>query len=83
MQDQDFTEIRLYGEVIISRERDIAPEFSDYDIDAPLRLDTAANLAFPDGTMGVKGFRKERDQGRLTTEMIANKEYTPWPRSSA
>ncbi|TPL86798.1 hypothetical protein FJ950_10375 [Mesorhizobium sp. B2-3-14] len=48
----------------------------DYDKDAPLRLETAAKIAFPDGTMGAKGLRKERDQGRLATEIIANKEYT-------
>lgn len=49
---------------------------SDYDKDAPLRLETAAKIAFPDGTMGAKGLRKERDRGRLATEIIANKEYT-------
>ncbi|UVK38227.1 excisionase [Mesorhizobium sp. AR10] len=48
----------------------------NYDIDAPLRLDTVAKLGFPDETMTVKGLRKERDRGRLTTEIIANKEYT-------
>jgi hypothetical protein len=42
----------------------------------PLRLDVAARIAFPDGTMGAPGLRKERDKGRLVTEMIAGKEYT-------
>lgn len=50
--------------------------FSDYDVEAPIRLDLAARIAFPDGSMGVKGLRKERDAGRLVTEIIANKEYT-------
>lgn len=42
----------------------------------PLRLDVAARMAFPDGSMGAAGLRKERDRGRLVTEMIAGKEYT-------
>jgi hypothetical protein len=42
----------------------------------PLRLEVAARMAFPDGTMGAAGLRKERDKGRLATEMIAGKEYT-------
>ncbi|WP_258571300.1 excisionase [Flavimaribacter sediminis] len=41
----------------------------------PIRMDIAAKIAFPDGTMGVAGLRKERDRGRLVTEMIAGKEY--------
>jgi hypothetical protein len=45
------------------------------DENAPLRLDIAARIAFPDGTMGAPGLRKERDAGRLVTEMIAGKEY--------
>jgi hypothetical protein len=31
-------------------------------------------MAFPDGTMGAPGLRKERDAG-LVTEIIAGKEY--------
>lgn len=42
----------------------------------PLRLDIAARIAFPDGSMGAPGLRKERDRGRLVTEKIAGKEYT-------
>jgi hypothetical protein len=45
------------------------------DSDAPLRLDIAAKIAFPDGTMGAAGLRKERDKGHLVTELIAGKEY--------
>ncbi|MBZ9795728.1 excisionase [Mesorhizobium sp. ES1-4] len=48
----------------------------DYSKDAPIRIDTAVKIAFPDGSMSVKGLRKERDANRLTTEIIANKEYT-------
>jgi hypothetical protein len=43
--------------------------------EAPIRLDVAAKIAFPDGTMGAAGLRKERDKGNLITEMIAGKEY--------
>jgi hypothetical protein len=42
----------------------------------PLRLALAAQIAFPDGSMSAAGLRKERDRGRLVTEMIAGKEYT-------
>jgi len=48
----------------------------EYDKDKPIRLDVAARIAFPDGSIGPKGLRKERDRGRLTTEIIAGKEYT-------
>ena len=48
---------------------------ADINSDKPLRLDIAAKIAFPDGTMGAAGLRKERDKGRLITEMIAGKEY--------
>lgn len=49
-----------------------APPITD---DTPLRLAEAARLAFPDGGMTVAGLRRERDAGRLTTELIAGKEY--------
>jgi hypothetical protein len=42
----------------------------------PLRLDVAAHLAFPDGSMTASGLRGERDRGRLVVERIANKDYT-------
>ena len=45
------------------------------DEKAPLRLSVAAGIAFPDGSMGASGLRKERDAGRLQTELIAGKEY--------
>ncbi|MCO5083954.1 MAG: excisionase [Rhizobiaceae bacterium] len=49
---------------------------ADYPIDAPLRLDLAARIAFPDGSIGPKGLRKERYAGRLVTFIVARKEYT-------
>lgn len=44
--------------------------------DAPLRLDVAAALAFPDGTMKVAGLRREAARGRLAIFRIAGKDYT-------
>ena len=44
--------------------------------DAPLRLRTAAALAFPDGTMTESGLRREFNRGRLDCEKIAGKLYT-------
>src|ERR1700744_1517716 len=44
--------------------------------DTPLRLEVAAAIAFPDGSMSASGLRRERDRGRLTTEQIAGKDYT-------
>jgi len=46
------------------------------DPNAPLRLSVAAEHAFPFAGMTASGLRKERDRGRLTTWMIAGKEYT-------
>lgn len=45
------------------------------DMDTPLRLKRAAEIAFPDGGMTVSGLRRERDAGRLETALIAGKEY--------
>lgn len=42
----------------------------------PLRLEVAAQIAFPDGTMAASGLRREREKGRLITEIIAGKEFT-------
>src|SRR4051794_453728 len=44
--------------------------------DTPLRLKTAAQIAFPGETMTVSGLRRERDRRRLVTERIAGKEFT-------
>ena len=42
----------------------------------PLRLETAAKLAFPDGSMKLAGLRREIARGRLAYEVIAGKHYT-------
>jgi hypothetical protein len=44
--------------------------------DAPIRLSTAARLAFPDGAMTVSGLRREALRGRLVVERIAGKDFT-------
>ncbi|MGA8990133.1 MAG: hypothetical protein WB500_07095 [Rhodoplanes sp.] len=42
----------------------------------PLRLHIAAQLAFPDGSMGASGLRREGQRGRLVIERIAGKDFT-------
>jgi hypothetical protein len=44
--------------------------------DTPLRLELAARLAFPDGSMAAAGLRKEYSKGHLAIEWIAGKQYT-------
>jgi hypothetical protein len=42
----------------------------------PLRLDVAARLAFPDGSMTASGLRREGRRGHLMIERIAGKDFT-------
>src|SRR5690348_11126010 len=42
----------------------------------PLRLDAAAKVAFPDGSMTASGLRREAQRGRLVIERVAGKDYT-------
>jgi hypothetical protein len=42
----------------------------------PLRLDIAARLAFPDGSIGASALRTEWKNGNLRIETIANKQFT-------
>lgn len=44
--------------------------------DTRLRLEEAAALAFPDGSVSAGGLRKEAGRGRLAIERIAGKLYT-------
>ena len=44
--------------------------------DTPLRLDVAASLAYPDGSMTASGLRREAAKGRLVIERTAGKDYT-------
>ena len=48
----------------------------DVPLDAPLRLEIAARLAYPDGSMTALGLRKEAGRGRLAIERVAGKDYT-------
>ena len=44
--------------------------------DEPIRLEVAAVIAFPDGSMKAGGLRRERDKGTLEVERICNRDYT-------
>jgi hypothetical protein len=45
-------------------------------LDTPLRLEKAAQIAFPDGSMTASSLRREAKRGRLQIERIANKHFT-------
>ena len=44
--------------------------------DTPLRLEVAASLAFPDGTISLSSLRREAAKGRLIVWRIAGKDMT-------
>lgn len=44
--------------------------------DTPLRLDIAAALKFPDGSIGASSLRKEAARGRLVIWRVAGKDFT-------
>jgi hypothetical protein len=52
------------------------PALDEIALDTPLRLATAAALAFPDGSMTASGLRREAERGRLAIERIAGKDFT-------
>jgi integrase len=56
--------------------RSRVPDPDQVKPDTPLRLDVAAALAFPDGSMTGSGLRKEAGRGRLVVERVAGKDYT-------
>jgi hypothetical protein len=56
--------------------RSRVPELDKVKPDTPLRLDIAATLAYPDGSMSASGLRKEAGRGRLAIERVAGKDYT-------
>jgi hypothetical protein len=63
--------------LFLMAKRRISPPMADtIDPSAPLRLDFAAKIAFPDGSMTASGLRRESARGRLALERIANKDYT-------
>src|SRR5262245_54783800 len=49
---------------------------AEIDPDVPLRLDVAAEVAFPFGGMTASGLRREARRGRLIIERIAGKDFT-------
>ena len=52
------------------------PALSDVSPSTPLRLDVAAQLAFPDGSMTAAGLRRLGDKGLLVIERINRRDYT-------
>ena len=48
----------------------------DVGDETPLRLDVAARLVFPDGSIGLSGLRREAAKGRLKVWRIAGKDMT-------
>jgi hypothetical protein len=63
----------IYG----SRLKDCAvPSYEEIKPDTPLRLDIAAAMAFPDGSLKASGLRREAARGRLIIERIAGKDFT-------
>ena len=47
-----------------------------FDKEMPIRLDRAARIAFPDGSIRAYGLRKESEAGRLETFVVAGKHFT-------
>ena len=56
--------------------RNRLPDLDTIKLDTPLRLDVAAALAYPDGSMKASGLRREAGRGRLAIERVAGKDYT-------
>ena len=56
--------------------RPILPPLDLVTPDTPLRLDLAARLAFPDGSLSGTSLRREAAAGRLQVERIAGKLFT-------
>ena len=52
------------------------PAVSRPDANAPVRLETAATLAFPDGSITAKALRREARNGRLAITRVAGKDFT-------
>lgn len=52
------------------------PERERISPDTPLRLDVAAAMEFPDGSISVKSLRREAGRGNLEIIRIAGKDFT-------
>src|SRR3954466_9648150 len=55
--------------------RAVRPKLHNVRPDDPLRIDVAAALAYPDGSMTASGLRREAARGRLAIERVAGKDY--------
>jgi hypothetical protein len=56
--------------------RKIIPPRECITPEMPLRLDIAAAMGYPDGSMTASGLRREAQRGRLVIERVAGKDYT-------
>jgi hypothetical protein len=61
---------------IVSKSAGSLPPLGAIGEDTPLRLNVAAALAYPDGSMTTSGLRREAARGRLVIERTAGKDYT-------
>ncbi|TXM64349.1 hypothetical protein FV226_26640 [Methylobacterium sp. WL12] len=52
------------------------PRREEVNNDTPLRLDVAAELSFPDGSIGQSSLRREASRGRLRVWRVAGKDMT-------
>ena len=59
----------------MSRRTSLEIDLSAIKPDTPLRLDVAARIAYPDGSMTKSGLRREIKRGRLVPERTAGKQY--------
>jgi len=59
----------------MSRRTSLEIDLSAIKPDTPLRLEVAARLAYPDGSMTKSGLRREIARGHLDCERTAGKQY--------
>jgi hypothetical protein len=59
----------------MSKRADPQIDLSAIGPDTPLRLNIAAKLFYPDGSMKASGLRREISRGRLKCERTAGKQY--------
>jgi len=65
----------MTGQALERVGRDL-PNRDHVNPNTPLRLNVAAALAFPDGSITASALRREAVKGRLAIERIAGKDYT-------
>src|SRR5262245_4401407 len=67
---------RRHGGAVSMASTPTLPPRNQIGDDTPLRLDVAAALEYPDGSMTASGLRREAARGRLVIERTAGKDYT-------